>query len=85
MGKEAYLLIARKFLLHKFYQVMNPLHSRLKVKVAENAWKTRNPEIVVQAYTSGSKWRNRTEFFTGREAIVNFSSASGLRNSITDL
>jgi nuclear transport factor 2 (NTF2) superfamily protein len=41
----------------------------LKVKAAENAWNTCNPELVAQAYAHGSKWRNRTEFFTGREAI----------------
>ena len=38
----------------------------------ENAWNTRNPELVVQAYTPDSRWRNRTEFFTDREAIVEF-------------
>jgi nuclear transport factor 2 (NTF2) superfamily protein len=44
----------------------------LKVKAAENAWNTRNPELVAQAYTEDSKWRNRTEFFNGRKAIVEF-------------
>lgn len=46
--------------------------AKLKVKAAENAWNTRNPELVAQAYTLDSRWRNRTEFFTGREAIVRF-------------
>lgn len=46
--------------------------AKLKVEAAENAWNTRNPELVAQAYTLDSRWRNRTEFFTGREAIVRF-------------
>jgi uncharacterized protein len=46
--------------------------AKLKVKAAENAWNTCNPELVAQAYTLDSKWRNRTEFFTGREAIIEF-------------
>jgi nuclear transport factor 2 (NTF2) superfamily protein len=43
-----------------------------KVKAAQDAWNTRNPEIVAQAYTMDSQWRNRTEFFQGREAIKDF-------------
>ena len=43
-----------------------------KVKAAENAWNTCDPEIVAQAYTVDSQWRNRTEFFQGREAIKEF-------------
>lgn len=43
-----------------------------KVKAAEDAWNTRDPEIVAKAYTLDSEWRNRTEFFTGREAIKEF-------------
>lgn len=46
--------------------------ARAKVKAAEDAWNTRDPEIVAQAYTIDSQWRNRTEFFTGREAIKEF-------------
>lgn len=46
--------------------------ARAKVKAAEDAWNTRSPEIVAQAYTIDSQWRNRTEFFTGREAIKEF-------------
>ena len=44
----------------------------LKVKAAENAWNTRNPEQVAQAYSENSQWRNRDEFFVGRPAIVEF-------------
>ena len=43
-----------------------------KVQAAENAWNTRDPERVALAYTPDSEWRNRTEFFSGREAIKAF-------------
>ena len=43
-----------------------------KVKAAEDAWNTRDPERVALAYTLDSEWRNRTEFFSGREAIKAF-------------
>ena len=46
--------------------------ARAKVKAAQDAWNTKNPELVAQAYTSNSLWRNRTEFFNGREAIIKF-------------
>ena len=43
-----------------------------KVRMAEDAWNTREPERVALAYTEDSRWRNRAEFFTGRAAIVEF-------------
>ena len=43
-----------------------------KVRMAEDAWNTRQPEKVALAYTRDSTWRNRVEFFAGREAIVQF-------------
>lgn len=43
-----------------------------KVRMAEDAWNTRDPETVSLAYTTDSVWRNRSEFLVGREAIVNF-------------
>ena len=46
--------------------------ARRKVKAAENAWNTRDPERVALAYTVDSEWRNRDEFFRGRQAIVEF-------------
>ena len=46
--------------------------ARAKVKAAENAWNTRDPEVVARAYSEDSQWRNRDEFFTGREAIKAF-------------
>lgn len=48
--------------------------AKAKVKAAENAWNTRDPEVVARAYTPDSEWRNRTEFFTGREEIKAFLS-----------
>ena len=44
----------------------------LKVRRAEDAWNTRNPQQVALAYTPDSKWRNRAEFITGREEIIAF-------------
>jgi len=46
--------------------------ARAKVQAAEDAWNTRDPERVSLAYTEDSQWRNRDEFFQGREAIVEF-------------
>jgi uncharacterized protein len=43
-----------------------------KVRMAENAWNTRNPEKVALAYTEDSIWRNRAEFFQGRDKIKEF-------------
>ena len=43
-----------------------------KVRMAEDGWNTRDPERVSLAYTADSAWRNRSEFFSGREAIVQF-------------
>jgi Uncharacterized protein conserved in bacteria len=44
----------------------------LKVQAAEDAWNSRDPERVALAYSEDSEWRNRTEFFQGREAIKAF-------------
>jgi uncharacterized protein len=46
--------------------------ARAKVQAAEDAWNTRDPERVALAYTEDSEWRNRAEFFQGREAIKEF-------------
>ena len=46
--------------------------ARAKVKAAQDAWNSRDPERVALAYTEDSHWRNRDEFFTGREAIKEF-------------
>lgn len=44
----------------------------LKVRLAEDAWNSQDPARVAQAYSVDSRWRNRTEFLTGREAIEAF-------------
>jgi nuclear transport factor 2 (NTF2) superfamily protein len=46
--------------------------ARQKVKTAEDAWNTCDPEKVAGAYSPDSAWRNRDEFFEGRDAIVAF-------------
>ena len=46
--------------------------ARAKVQAAEDAWNSRNPERVARAYSEDSEWRNRDEFFTGRDAIKAF-------------
>ncbi|MFO1037812.1 MAG: nuclear transport factor 2 family protein [Geminicoccaceae bacterium] len=43
-----------------------------KVRAAEDAWNGRDPAKVALAYTPDSRWRNRSEFFTGRAAIEAF-------------
>ena len=43
-----------------------------KVRAAEDAWNTRDPERVALAYTLDTQWRNRAEFPTGREEVVQF-------------
>lgn len=43
-----------------------------KVKAAEDAWNTRDPKTVAQAYSTDSVWRNRDEFLEGRAAIEDF-------------
>src|SRR5690606_14306186 len=43
-----------------------------KVRAAEAAWNTRDPERVALAYTSDSVWRNRDQFVSGRDEIVAF-------------
>ncbi len=46
--------------------------AKQKVRMAENAWNGRDPEKVALAYTPDSVWRNRSQFLTGRAAIVDF-------------
>ena len=46
--------------------------AKIKVKAAEDAWNTRDPERVAGAYTEDSVWRNRDEFIRGRAEIVHF-------------
>jgi uncharacterized protein len=53
--------------------------ARQKVRAAEDAWNTCDPERVASAYTEDSQWRNRDEFLQGREAIVEFLRRKWLR------
>jgi uncharacterized protein len=46
--------------------------AKLKVKAAEDAWNSRDPERVAGAYTEDSMWRNRDEFVRGRAEIKEF-------------
>ncbi|MEV0279322.1 nuclear transport factor 2 family protein [Streptomyces sp. NPDC050610] len=46
-----------------------------KVRAAEDAWNSRDPERVALAYTEDSEWRNRDVFLTGRAEIVGFLRA----------
>src|SRR5690606_29515386 len=43
-----------------------------KVRAAEDAWTTRDPQRVAAAYSPDSVWRNRAEFLRGRDEIVQF-------------
>jgi uncharacterized protein len=43
-----------------------------KVRMAEDAWNSRDPHRVSLAYTEDSRWRNRAEFINGRAEIVAF-------------
>ena len=49
--------------------------ARVKVRVAEDAWNTQDPERVALAYTRDSIWRNRDEFLSGRLEITRFLEA----------
>lgn len=46
--------------------------ARKKVKAAQDAWNTKDPESVSKAYTTNSVWRNRDLFIHGRDEIVGF-------------
>jgi len=50
----------------------DPEQAARKVQLAEDLWNTRDAERVAAAYTEDCVWRNRVEFFQGREAIVAF-------------
>ncbi|MEM6291127.1 MAG: nuclear transport factor 2 family protein [Myxococcota bacterium] len=45
-----------------------------KVRAAEDAWNSRDPDRVCMAYSEDSHWRNRAEVFEGREAVREFLS-----------
>ena len=43
-----------------------------KVRMAEDAWNSRDPDRVVQIYTEDTRWRNRAEFPTGKKEVHAF-------------
>ncbi len=49
-----------------------PDTARLKVRLAEDAWNSRDPDRVIGVYTPDTLWRNRTEFPKGREEVRAF-------------
>ncbi len=51
---------------------VNPDDAARKVRIAEDAWNSRDPDRVALAYTLDSQWRNRAEFLGGREDIRQF-------------
>jgi nuclear transport factor 2 (NTF2) superfamily protein len=46
-----------------------------KIRAAEDAWNSRDPERCAGAYTADSRWRNRSTFLAGREEIIAFLTA----------
>ncbi|KID85069.1 DUF1348-domain-containing protein [Metarhizium guizhouense ARSEF 977] len=48
--------------------------ARIKVKAAQDAWNTKDPDVIKMAYTPDSIWRNRDQFLVGRDAIREFLS-----------
>jgi len=46
--------------------------AEIKARMAEDAWNSRDPDRVAQAYSEDSRWRNRSEFLQGRQAIRDF-------------
>lgn len=55
-----------------------------KVKLAEDAWNTRDPEKVCLAYTLDSQWRNRNEFLKAEKQSNLFYIENGIKNFITN-
>jgi nuclear transport factor 2 (NTF2) superfamily protein len=51
----------------------------IKVRKAEDAWNTRNPDAIALAYSVDSVWRNRAEFLQGRDQIVAFLNRKWMR------
>jgi nuclear transport factor 2 (NTF2) superfamily protein len=46
--------------------------ARQKVRMAEDAWNSRDPDRVALVYTEDTRWRNRSEFLVGRDAVRAF-------------
>jgi len=56
-----------------------PESAAQKIRLAEDAWNSRDPERIALAYTPDSQWRNRSEFVTGRAQIVQFLTRKWVR------
>lgn len=54
-----------------------------KVRMAEDAWNSRDPQRVSQVYSLETRWRNRSENVQGATRWWRFSAASGRKSSIT--
>lgn len=52
-----------------------------KVRLAENAWNSRDPDRVALAYSEDSEWRNRSDFIVGRDQIRLFLAAKWNREN----
>lgn len=52
-----------------------------KIRAAEDGWNNKNAEKVSLAYTSDSKWRNRSQFINGRGEIVDFLTKKWLEEN----
>lgn len=50
-----------------------------KVRMAEDAWNSRDPAKVAMAYTADTRWRNRSEFLNGRDEVRDFLSRKWTR------
>jgi uncharacterized protein len=46
--------------------------AKQKIQLAEDAWNSKDPVRVSKAYSLNSEWRNRNEFFSGRDEIIKF-------------
>jgi nuclear transport factor 2 (NTF2) superfamily protein len=55
----------------------------VKVKAAEDAWNTRDPEQISLAYAVDTEWRDRTQFLKGCEEVKKFLERKWAKNSIT--
>lgn len=60
--------------MNKLIPPYNKETAKAKVQAAEDAWNSKDPQKVAMAYTPESKWRNRDQFFIGRDAIIDFLS-----------
>lgn len=53
--------------------------AKLKVRLAEDGWNSRDPKRVALAYSEDTRWRNRAEFVTGRAAVEAFLQRKWVR------